>query len=429
MPTFSGRFEYLAPGRGREQEGPCQVSFDAETLTIVGRAAPLGFDLGDIDIFDAGEYELRLSLYTGAAVRLAQFGKTFQDLRADLLGAYRDRLVKCLLVSDLDETARFTGRVTLDSPTRACSGQAELRLYESNLAVLPDAAAGFQWRLSEIGDVEFDESRYAVSVVSDGERLSIGHLAKRTGEFVERLNGRRAALGERSAKALRALFPFLAPDEFRRLAALLVEGRSTPIRQLRTLHRLVEPTLATRLLDGKLRPYFEALAGRSVGREWYAGFKIIRSEDEPAVEEAGAGGERDPAAQDAPPTAAIDVGDGLEFLAWFFFPLSSGGGPPTHAAWETTSRTGRATYVFRLPAGGSLDEQVAAINRGLVALNFRREPVYLDDDTLDSELRYRHYAIARRKVPELALVREGFVGRGIHASVPAWTAQIDRLLG
>jgi hypothetical protein len=97
-------------------------------------------------------------------------------------------------------------------------------------------------------------------------------------------------------------------------------------------------------------------------------------------------------------------------------------------AWETTSRDGRATYLFRLQPGDPAERATAAINRGLVALNFRREPVYLDARTLESELRYRHYAIAQRKVPDMGCVRRAFAGRAIHRTPASWAKQIDALL-
>ncbi|HEX7486383.1 MAG TPA: hypothetical protein VF332_09535 [Vicinamibacterales bacterium] len=89
---------------------------------------------------------------------------------------------------------------------------------------------------------------------------------------------------------------------------------------------------------------------------------------------------------------------------------------------------GRATYVFGLQPDESVDAAVTTISRGLVALNFRREPVYLDSRTLESDLRYRHYVIAQRKVPEVARVRQAFVGRAIHTSLASWSKQLDALL-
>lgn len=451
MAGFGGKVEYLVPGRGAVQDGPCQVSFDRESLTIVGREAPIAFDLGDIDVFEPGEYELRLLLRGGQAVRLKQFGKAFHDLSAELLEAYRDRLVKCLLVSDLDEVARFTGRVHL-SGARACEGPAEIRLYESNIAILPDAAVGFQWRLAEIDAVEFDDREYRVVITRGAERLSIGRLAKRTGELAERLTDRMTALAERSARVLHALFPFLSADQFRQVGAAMKEGGAAPIAGLRSVHRLIESSLLEKVADGALRPYLRALVERAAPEGWYAGFKIVRRETEPEgdEEETGAGGgeeQDDEAAGEAdstftPAPEVTQVGDGLEVLYWFLVPLAAGGQPASRLAWEATSKGGRATYVFKTPGhvsaspsparGNALtlpsQEAVAAINSGLVALNFRREPIYLREDTLESDVRYRHYAIATRKVPELSAVRTAFVGRAIHRSIPAWRRQLEKLL-
>jgi hypothetical protein len=445
MPTFTGTYAYSAPGAvAAVQEGSGQVSFDRQTLTLSGRGAPLAFDLGDIDVFEPGEYELRLLLYSGHSLRLGRFGKSFQDLVRQLLEAFRDRLVECLLVSDLDEVARYAGRVHLQSGRRSCEGPAEIRLYESNLAVLPDADRGFQWRLAEIDEVVLDEREYSVVVRRGDERLAIGRLAKRTGELADRLRQRIAALNERSARVLHAVFPFLSAEQFRQAAGRMREGASTSILELRPVHRLIETALLEKVVDGPLRPFVRALVARASADGWQAGFKIVRTDTEADAANGGAPGE-DPEGKTAgadadeaqatgegwpePAPPLVDLGEGLDVLFWFFVPVAtSSATAASHLAWEATSRGGRATYVFRLPPGQAARTAVAGINDGLVALNFRREPIYLAADALESDLRYRHYAIATRKVPELALVRGAFVGRAIHRSLPSWRKQLDVLL-
>jgi hypothetical protein len=441
MPHFAGRFEFLEQRRGAVRAGACELQFDERTVTIVSDGPPLAFDLGDIDRLESGEYEIRLSLYDGHDVVLTRFAKAFQDLDRQLREAYRDRLVQCLLVSDLDEVARFAGWVDLESPDRTCAGPAELRVYESNLAVLPDVAQGFQWRLADIDRVALDEANYAVVVQRGEERLRVGRLAKRTGELADTLRSRMRALGERSARTLHAVFPFLAPAQFSCLADMMREGTSASIARLGGLHPLVERVLLEGVVDTPLAPYVKALAGRSAA-PWFAGFKIIRSEAADSAEEinpdvdpassedagdseAGAGDVAEPAA--GKDLSMLEVGEGLEALFWFFFPLSADGGEPTHVAWETTSHGGRATYVFRRDPTRPCDAEIAAINRGLVAVNFRREPIYLDDRTLQTTERYRHYAIAQRKLEDLRRVRQAFVGRAIHTTRAAWAKKLESL--
>lgn len=450
MPSFTGRYEYLAPGAGPLQAGPCEFSFDERAFTLVSSGAPIAGDLGDIDVFLPGEYELRLALSSGHALRLSHFAKAFQNLERELLEAYRQRLVQCLLVSDLDEVARFSGRVSLRSPQRTCEGPAEVRLYESNVAILPDTDVGFQWRLADIDRVDFDERDYAVTIRSGQDVLTIGRLAKRTRELADRLNDRVRALEERSARALGAVFPFLSPEEFRRVGGLLREGVSVPITALRGIHRLIEPTLLEKVVDGALRPYLQSLAGRTTADGWFVGFKIVRRTPEEAAatsesDEAtdAVAGAADAVLSDATEAqgaeadehvadAILEVGPDLDVLFWFFFPIAGHGQTAaSRIAWEAVSSGGRATYVFdaRGEAGVTLADSVAELNRGLVALNFRREPVYLPSERLAMDVRYRHYAIALRKVPVLTRVRDRFRGRAIHTTLRSWQTKVDALVG
>lgn len=431
MATYAGQFELVSPGTGGEHAGACEFSFDERTATLVPAGGPpLAFDLGDIDTFEAGDWDVRLAIYSGQTLVLRRFGKALGDLARELLDAYRARLVQCLLVSDLNEVARFTGRVQLQSPDRVFAGPAEIRLYESNLAVLPDAAAGFQWRLADLAGFEFDETNYAVVFSRGGERLTVGHLAKRTGELADRVRSRLAALNARTARTLHALFPFLEPGPFRQAAGLLRDGACAPMTKLDAVHPSIRQGLFDKVVDRDLKPYVTALAERASGQEWHAGLKVIRragAESDGSTEPAATDEAAEPIEEPRDP-AIFEAGDGLEVLYWFFFPLAARQGGASHVAWEATSREGRATHLFRLQPGEPVEEATAAINRGLVALNFRREPVYLEARTLESELRYRHYAIAERKVPDMGRVRRAFAGRAIHRTPASWASQIDAML-
>jgi hypothetical protein len=461
MPSFSGKFQFLNPDGAAAQSGPCQVSFDADTLTLVPQTGPpLVLDLGDIDLFAPAEYELALTLYTGKKILLHQFGKTFQNLSHDLLEAYRARLVQCLLLEDLEELARFDGVAQLESSERPFTSPAEFRLYRSNLAVLPTAATGFQWRLAEIDSIVFDEARYAVTLEAGGERLILTKLAKRTREFTERLQEAATQLTEQAAGTVHNLFPFLTPDQFQQIARLMKEGHAAPLAKLQAVHPKIELALVGNVVDARLRPYFDALMKHVPAGFLYTGFKLIRKEEEgePEAENAAA---RDQVA----PEAAAPVGESAEesaqepaeeassaekteeeqpILHWFFFPLAKEPGaaqPANLVAWEATSKTGRATYFFRLlpaeqagaladpaKASAAVDAAIRQLNRALVLLNFRREPIYLSDDKLDIQPRYRRYAIACRKLPELRRLRASFLGRAIHTSPAAWQKQFGAIL-
>ena len=463
MLTYAGKFRYLNSDGTLIQAGPCRLSFDDEQLTVTPSsglppAFELAFDLGDIDTFLPGDYELSLTLYTGNKLLLNQFAKAFQDLSRDLLESYRKRLVQCLLLEDLEEITRFDGFARLEGRDRSFASPAEFRLYRSNLAVLPTTATGLQWRLADLNAIRFDEASWATVVESEGERLTITKLAKRTEEFKQRLEETTAQVRERGARAVRDLFPFLAPDDFQQVAGALQEGRAAPVARLKAIDPRTEPALVANVVDTRLKPYFDALMKHLVPGALYAGFKMIRP-DEGDEKSAGPGGTPGESADETnaaaerptdeapePPSDVAPVAGGQEtpVLHWFFFPLTAqpgAGAPANLVAWETSSASGRATYFFRLlppeqasqlqdpsRSSGLIAEALRQLNRAIVLLNFRREPIYLPDESLDLQPRFHRYVIARRKIPELRRLRSSFLGRAIHTSPEAWQQQFESYL-
>ena len=399
MPAYSGKFQYLDESGVALSQGPCQLSFDAETCTVTpASGTAIAFDLGDVDVATPGEWDFQLKLFTGKRIGLGQFGPAFGRMSEELLAAWRDRTVRCLLLEDLEEIARYTGT--------AAGGAAEIRLYGSNLAVLPLAAPPLQWRLAEVDSVEFDEATYTIRLTAAGESLAIGKLAKKTDEFRQNLQSALNALHTRSAEALHNTFPFLNPDQLQRLLAVMPEGRSVKLPTLEAIHPKLPEALVAGAVDAPLRPYFDALRARSAADSMMTGFKFIRPDEEKDEQTASAEGEPDQT--NRPP-----------LFFWFFFPMASGG----LVAWEATTGGGRATYFFRVAE--PVEPAIARLTRGLALVNFRREPVYLPDDSLERQQRFHRYAIGCRKLPDLRSLRAAFAGRAIHTTLEAWQAQVD----
>jgi hypothetical protein len=454
---FGGKYQYLEQGGRSLQEGACGVQFDAQTFTLTPESgAPLAFDLGDLDSVVAAEWELRLALFTGRSIVLRQFAKAYDNLAQSLTEAYRERAIRCLLLEDMAEVARFGGQFEFTAPGAATrAGPAEFRVYKSNLAVLASASLPFQWRLADIDAVRFDAANYVVVLESGNEQLKVSRLGKRTEEFTQCVRDAMNAVAAAGAQALHAAFPFLDPDQLQSIAALLREGRSAPVAKLAKINPQMPAALAANAVDKDLQPYYERLLARTAGPLLYAGFKLIRPEEEPSGPGAAAehsAGEVAPdssaegaSSPDDAADSAIDAdAAGPQALYWFFFPLAAKRGAAEVAnavAWEASSSGGRATYFFRLmdpaqasqlknpaSAGSAVDAAVRRVNRGLALLNFRRRPIYLSDEELARDPRYHRYAIAARRIPELRELRASFLGRAIHNSPESWQAQVESIL-
>jgi len=438
-PDFQGKFQYLDPSGTATQQGTCRLNFDAQTLTLTPEnGAPIVCDLGDLDAVNAVDWELRLPLYTGRATVLRQHGKSYDSLVHDLTDAYRKRAVQCMLLEDMGEVARFTGNFEIVSAARSAAGPAEIRLYKSNLAVLPNASSGFQWRLADVDDLRFDSSTYEITLQASEERLKFTRLAKRTEEFATKIREAMNAIAAQTAQTLHGMFPFLDPEQLQACAGLLREGRSAPLQKLSAIHKLIPGTLAKNAVDQDLKPYYDKLAALSQPTLACAGFKLIRPEAAYGTITAPADTVQ-PSDDEAPDADAAAP----ETLYWFFFPLVRPGTstPANVIAWEASSRVRRATYFFRLvdprlaaqltdsaQAPSVVDSSIRRLNTVLAMLNFRRRPIYLSDDELASDPRFHRYAIAARRLPEVREVRANFLGRALHSSPETWQAQVESIL-
>jgi hypothetical protein len=432
MADYNGNFQYAPSSGGATQDGACRVQFDEQNFTLTPAAGvPIAFDLGDLDAVVSANYEVRLPLYTGSTIVLRQFAKAYENLVEELLDAYRKRAVQCLLLEDLQEVERFNGNFALQG---GASGIAEFRLYKSNLAVLPTNSQSFQWRLADVDSVRFDESSYEVVLDSGSDQLRVSKLAKRSEEFRAKVQEAMSALSTQSAQALHSKFPFLNPDQLQATASLLREGRAESVAKLDTIQPKFSAALTGNAVDKNLKPYFDELLKRTAAGQLYAGFKLIRAEAEGAQPSEGDVAEADEDASDAPDADSA----GPDTLYWFFFPIAQKDGSVANlVGWEASSASGRATYFFRLmnPAKSSelrdtnlRDAALQRLNRVLGMLNFRRRPIYLSDDELQTDPRFHRYAIAARRMPEVREVRANFVGRAIHSSLEAWQAQVAAIL-
>src|ERR1051326_749945 len=99
MPAYSGKFQYTGEHGENLNQGPCQVSFDQETCVVTP---------------------------AGGTLTLKQFGAAFTNMAGELLAAWRDRTVQCMLLEDLEETGRYQGA--------ADGAPGEIRIFKSNLA-------------------------------------------------------------------------------------------------------------------------------------------------------------------------------------------------------------------------------------------------------------------------------------------------------
>jgi hypothetical protein len=277
-----------------------------------------------------------------------------------------------------------------------------------------------------------DEMDYSLEIATEsGERIS---LSKMGSEFDGIRRGLADAMNELALKTqstLKWVFPALDPAGTRNAARFLKEGRAAKRSDIES----VSPELWSSL-EKKV-----ALAG--IGKE-YEHLKSLSQQDRVCIGlKRGLMGDL--------------TGDHL----WLLFPIynsdpmmpgnalamevaglqSAEAGTGLAEGNQSTQGGGGATYFFRIASREdyaalvkdiaemhrSVDRLIMRINRLMIDINFRREPIYLSDESL-KEPEYSKYLYAVRKIPSLKALRELFIGRVIHSSFEQWKSDVSNLL-
>ena len=432
-----GRFSFTDLQGRALRDGACRVELTAERLVVLpDGGAPFSCDLGEIDDFQLTDYDLRLGLLGGWRFVFGQMGRALPGFALALRNQWRDRLARCLLVEEEKELGRFDVVVRRDGDGALAEGPAQIRVYASHLAVLPPGPGAFVVPLAGLRALRFDDASYAVELEDARGRTTISHMARETANvrrLLREATEDRARLG---AHVVEMLFPFLDPPTIAKVAAAVPETRLAALQDLARIDPRLPTALSDRAVSPERKAYYGALAVQATGRT-FASYKFVPAADleddggaaEAAEDEAtGSVAEWDPGYETTRPATRDEAV--LAPLFSFFFPLVSPGRGLT-LAWEATSASARATYLFAAdPADRDVPEAAAErLNAALARIGYRREPIYVSDEQLERDPRFAHYAVGIKRAPELAWLRARFVGRAVHTTTDVWGAQMQRLLG
>ncbi len=455
-------------GDGAPVPATIELTEDALQVVLQGRD-PVHLPLVDIEDVHDDDYVLRLEDHTGTKYELTMLGKAYGQLLADLRTRRHEVLERDLLLRGVNLQDTYPGKLLGGSTPIPV----EVRLYEDLLVVVPERGTMFGVPYSFVERVDWDEELYQTRVLTDdGRTLVFGHLAKRSEEFRDELRRLLDDLARRSAATLAALLPGIEPANLSRLATLLRDGRAAQQKDIDAVDPTVWPRLeAAACATDELRASYERLKAmtppgwaafgvkamltekedappaapsvapdpqpisatdRQSRSEWReGGFGGVARQDLPGREVTGRADP--PIEQESKPDPAHPTTD-----LWYFCPLARDGRPVNVVAQEVASGSGHATYLFRLMdgdrfaslAGDDLAEEVgrsiARLNRALLQLNFRREPIYLPEEQIE-EGRFGAYRVALRKLEYLRWAREAFLGRGVHNDT--WPAQVEAVVG
>lgn len=400
-----------------QEQGDGELALDEENATLQPKQGrPLTVRLSDIDLVDASDYKLTLTLYTGDVLRLSHFGAVYEQTVEKLSEFRYETLMYDLAMGREEEIDSFKAVVN--------SKPARVFVLRDQVSILGNTFDPFTIPFADLEEVTVNKDAYSVELRDDEERsIFIHKLGPRFEEFERRLDEAMVALDLRTRRVIEDLVPGLDPIQSRRLTRLFKDGRAVKESDIRDISddlwsRLEQVVVSRRAL----RESYDALRAMGRAGETWLGIKELREgEEEEATSEPETEAEAEPEETLAETETEMAISDEVKFpyVFWFFVAMDK------TVAHEVVSEKGHATYLYRI--GEERDRDIRRLNRAIRQLSFKREPIYATREEIERG-RLTRYRVALRKLPYLRQAREAFLGRAIHASPESWKRQIDEAL-
>ncbi len=394
----SGNFVLIDEAGKEIESGQAKFILDEEKISILsesGKAMPLL--LRDISDFFAEDYKINLSFSGGAKLIISELGYQYDDFSKALTKLRHEIIQKELLMEEGGRKTGFRGNYDYQKDGEKRSGEAEIEIYDTGLVIKPKQGDLIRIPFAEI--TEFSDKDYKISIISDLAVLFLSHFGEKFDLFSRTLKEALNKLSLKTQSILKELLPELDPLTIRKAGELLKDGRAVSKDGIDKISPKIWQNLEKKLTAINIKESYDFLRSLSKTEQVFIGIK------------------RDL------------MGELTGEYIWFLVPVFSkkGGNFLAMEAASTIEGGGKATYFFKIPKGENLDDLIKKINRCMLAINFRREPIYLSDEDLEKP-DYSKYKIAISRIPELKLLRQLFVGRAIHTSPENWKENVNNLI-
>jgi len=396
--------------------GEARARVDEESLAISPEAGEtLFFSLRDILEISEADYKIHLPLSSREGLTLFNVGYQYQDLLRNISQLRNEMLLKDMLMNEkLRKSGMQAEFVYLDEKGKEKQrGKCEPRLYETGIVLMPEKGELTRIPYSDIS--EFRGEDYTFTMTSEfGEKLILSKMGSQFDSFRKIISDSINGLALKVQSSLKELFPEADPTIIRKAARFMREGKAARRSDIESLSPELWKRLEMKLEAAGLKEEYGFLKSLSQQDKICIGFKRGL------------------------------LGDLTGDYIWFLIPIYSTNlqEPGNAVAMEAASEdgSGKATYFFRIvsrkdyPALKNIqdmhkevDNFIKVINRCMLAINFRREPIYLSDERL-ADPQYTRYKFAIQKLQALQTLRRLFLGRIIHSSLEQWKQDVAELL-
>lgn len=426
-------------------EGEARAILDEQNLTLMpsfGDPIPFGY----VEIEEIFEHDYKIDILTASKEKLVleKLGYQYEDFLFQFFKLRNELLLKYLLMEESLIQDQFYGKFTrTNSDNSNTNGSCEIRLYDTALVVLPQKAEPIRLPYSYISKI--NKGDYTLSVRSDyEEEFSFSMLGDKFDPFVKALSDAYAKMMKRTQDRIKELIPEANTMTLSRLATLMKDGKAAQRGKIEQLSPNFWGRLIKRISDAGLSDQYDFLSSLTPKDQICVGVKQGL------------------------------MGDLTGEYTWLLFPLNiaqsnrlsntvaleafiaqdntqetklqqiktaeepEDQNQQANDQSQTPSTVG-ATYFFRMMSRKEyaqtkdedlvrqLDGFINNINKCMIDINFRREPIFFTETQLENP-KYVQYRYAVSKISALKILRGLFVGRVIHTSTEQWKKDVNSLL-
>ncbi len=403
------------------------------------------------------DYKVSLSLESGEKLVLSELGYNYDDFLRILTKLRSETAQKEMLMKESEKKAPVVAYFTYSAKSGniTSKGDCTLALLETGLIVTLANGEPLRFPYSDIAQFKEEDSALLLET-EDGETLRFSKMGWQFDPAKTALSGILNALSLSTQNLLREMLPGIDQLAIRKIAALMRDGKAARKADIEAISPKAWKGLEDKLASAGMKKEYEFLksvsqqdnicigikrglmGGLSGDYIWFIAPVYSLDPRKPGnaiameayslkpPEEGKTGTQQAPAA----PAIRASVSPGA------LYPDLQG----VTESDEPLDKAGRATYLFRIigrkeyakaKSIGELDAQadtlIRAVNRCMLAINFRREPIYLDEEKLE-ESQYKKYRLAVRRILALQTLRQLFIGRVIHSSPEQWQKDVGELL-
>ncbi|MDD3520918.1 MAG: hypothetical protein PHU65_06795 [Actinomycetota bacterium] len=475
-------FEYSSSPIDIIARGEARAEVSEEEIIIFEKLKqPYIFKLTDISKIIPSNYKIIIRLSPNGEIRLSELGYNFEDFLRILIKSRNMLISKYLLMNEevIRKDIKAHCEFSYTDSSETINDECEVIVYKTGLAIHPEYNELLRIPYCEVSDIS--EIDYGILIVSeDNIKVRLNQFGYELDSFKKCLFGAIEELNLFAQKFVRSIDPHADIVSLRKIAGMFLDGKAAMKQDIEKYSKKVWEGLEKLIDKSGLKEEYRYLKTLAVVDKIAIGLKqglMGELTDDYLwflipVLSIDAGNYKNrmileavPLKKESPGEAAEeDVNDNessgednISAVKNLFQDIlskeneQSGNGQDEDIdrdqdqnQCEENSATGMATYLFKIfdeneteslkndsqnarKTELKINEMIRKINKALIAINFRREPIYLSEDALYDPKNIR-YRFAIENIPALKELRSKFIGRVSHSGLERWKKSIEKMI-